>query len=48
MQILKKDYFYAEIKYKCETNQKEIGFENSIMMLVTNFYQENNDDCLCR
>jgi len=48
MQILKKDYFYAEIRYKSETNQKEIMLENYLMMFLTYNNPEDVNDCLCR
>lgn len=50
LQIIKSDNFYAEIKYRSETNQKEICFESCLMMLLTleTINEYSNSDCLCR
>ena len=49
MVLLKKDYLYSEIKYKSETNEREVQFENFLMMLLTNIDSDLVDiDCLCR
>ena len=48
MTLLKKDYIYSEIKYKSETNEKEIQFENFLMLILSYFENEINDDFVCR
>merc|ERR1711957_126616 len=48
MQLLKKDNFYAEVKYKSETNSKELHFENFIMMILTDNLINSESECVCR
>ena len=48
MQFIKKNNFYAEVKYKSETNQKELHFENFIMMILTDNLTNNETEYVCR
>lgn len=50
VQMLKKNNFYAEIKYKSETNQKEIQFENFLMLTLTDnlSYNPEMENLICR
>ena len=46
--LIKNDFIYAKIKYRSESNVKEIEYENLFAVLIRDGEEEKKEDVICR